>query len=270
VRADCAASGRMGRLGFALRSEPWKNRSSTCLRDPRRVPNPTRQSRFRAVFGLRCHGSSSRAAQDAPPVRTPFDERRPCTRGYGAAMRVPSDRGRSEHAVSTRSRNASGAIHHREFVPRDHAIGEATNEHMRCMPRRVSMELAPTRGGSERVRAERAFPACGAGRDPRAGASRHPRAHRSHGVGTCHKPRRLSSSGSKRHSGRLRSPWRAHPVPRWIGRRDFRLSCGRTRRARCSRSRIHRDTWRCKRSDLDLVPEERPLRAHPSSPNKCA
>jgi hypothetical protein len=76
-------------------------------------------------------------------------------------------RGRSEHAATPRRRKSSGAIPRREFGPRDPF---RATQHGRCMPRRMWFESAPTRGGSDRVRAERDFPACGAGR-----AGRHPR-----------------------------------------------------------------------------------------------
>jgi hypothetical protein len=67
---------------------------------------------------------------------------------------------RSEHADAPRSRNASEAIHRREFGPRD---PQAPNQLRRCLPRWQAAESGTTRGGGGRIRAERAFPACGAG-----------------------------------------------------------------------------------------------------------
>jgi hypothetical protein len=65
--------------------------------------------------------------------------------------------------MGQRSRNASEAIPRREFGPRDPA---RPNHHRWCMPRSRLRGLGTTRGGGGRVRAEGAFPACGAGVRP--------------------------------------------------------------------------------------------------------
>jgi len=65
----------------------------------------------------------------------------------------------SEHD-DARIRKVSGAIHRREFVLRDPCRNELA---MAVHAAMAVGGVTPTRGGSSRVRAARAFPACGVG-----------------------------------------------------------------------------------------------------------
>jgi hypothetical protein len=51
--------------------------------------------------------------------------------------RMPDGSGRSKHAAAMRSRKSTGAIHRREFGPRD---PQRPNQQWRCMPRWMSIE----------------------------------------------------------------------------------------------------------------------------------
>jgi hypothetical protein len=69
-------------------------------------------------------------------------------RGQPSGASMPDGRRPFEAHRSTASWKWSGAIQRREFVLRD---PDRWNELNRCMPRRMPMEMAPTRDASDRA-----------------------------------------------------------------------------------------------------------------------
>ena len=67
--------------------------------------------------------------------------------------------GRSKHAATRTGKRVKRFIAASSFC----AIRDVPNQQCRCMPRWQAVESRITGGGSDRARAEGAFPACGAG-----------------------------------------------------------------------------------------------------------